>query len=190
MKTEVIPSKNNKDEITSYLGVLVVLGSITMLFITLLVSYSVLRIRAGFWLKPGTGSLPMIIGIINTIILLISSWTYSNGLKAGRRSNITLHKKWTGWTFGLGILFLAMQINLWRILIKSGFTAQSDIIGSVFFTLTGFHGLHIVAGVITVGWVFLKATHSYYHLHAKLVGIFWHFLDILWICLFIAIFIL
>jgi len=190
MNSQVTLPKKNSDEITSYLGMLIAIGSITMMFVTLFVIYSVIRIRTGFWLKPGTGSLPIIIGIINTTILLISSWTYSKGFKAAKLNDATVQKRWTGWTLVLGILFLVMQVNLWRILIESGFTIQSGIISSVFYMLTGIHGLHIVAGVIAVAWVFFRVIPSGNLLRTKLVGIFWHFLDVLWICLFIAVFII
>ena len=79
MSTQVLPTKVKTDEFTSVLGMLVILGSITMLFVALIVSYSILRIQSSMWIKPGVGSIAFILGVINTVILMISSWTYHKG---------------------------------------------------------------------------------------------------------------
>ncbi|HJL74589.1 MAG TPA: heme-copper oxidase subunit III [Candidatus Marinimicrobia bacterium] len=193
MSTQVIKPKVKTDEFTSVLGVLVVLGSITMLFVALFVSYSILRIQFGMWSKPGTGSLPFTLGVINTVILMSSSWTYYKGQQyavAGSRRQV---RQWLGLTLGLGIVFLLTQLNLWRILIDSGMTAQSNIVGSVFYMLTGMHGLHIIAAIIALTWAIIRSIGVAGTVEIrpiKLVGLLWHFLDFLWICLFISIFII
>ncbi len=193
MSTQVIQPKVKTDEFTSVLGMLVVLGSITMLFVALFVSYSILRIQFGMWSKPGTGSLPFTLGIINTVILLGSSWSFYTGQKYAKFGNNNQTKLWLWITFFLGILFLAGQLNLWRILMDTGMTAHSSIVGSVFYMLTGMHGVHIVAAIAALGWAILKSTkipESVDVRPIKLVGLLWHFLDFLWICLFISIFII
>ncbi|MAD52018.1 MAG: heme-copper oxidase subunit III [Candidatus Marinimicrobia bacterium] len=193
MSTQVIKPKVKTDEFTSVLGVLVVLGSITMLFVALFVSYSILRIQFGMWSKPGTGSLPFTLGVINTVILMSSSWTYYKGQQYAVADRCRQVRQWLGLTLGLGIVFLLTQLNLWRILIDSGMTAQSNIIGSVFYMLTGMHGLHIIAAIIALTWAIIRSTGvaGTVEIHPiKLVGLLWHFLDFLWICLFISIFII
>lgn len=193
MSTQVIQPKVKTDEFTSVLGMLVVLGSITMLFVALFVSYSILRIQFGIWSKPGTGSLPFTLGIINTAILLGSSWSYYKGHKYAVDGNKSQTKQWLWITFFLGVLFLVGQLNLWRILIDSGMTAHSSIVGSVFYMLTGMHGLHIVAAIAALGWAIMKSTKISGIVEVrpiKLVGLLWHFLDFLWICLFVSIFII
>jgi len=186
------PSKT-KDEFTSYLGLLIGLASITMLFVTLLISYSILRIQAGYWFVPGEGSFPMKLAIINTVILLGSSGTWIVASKNASNAKSSAFRKWTLVTMVLGVLFLISQIVLWKILITKGFTAQSSIVGSVFYMLTGVHGVHIIAGLAALVWIVVKVKQDNLELNqgrVKLVGLFWHFLDILWICLFIAIFLI
>ncbi len=194
MNTQILPQQKIKtDEFTAMLGMLVVLGSITMLFVALFVSYSILRIQFGMWSNPGTGSLPFTMGVINTIILLVSSWTYYKGQQFAKSNSSYQVKRWLGLTLGLGIVFLLTQLNLWRILIESGMTIQSDIIGSVFYMLTGMHGLHIVVAIIALSWAIIRSTRVVDIVEVrpiKLVGLLWHFLDFLWICLFISIFII
>lgn len=194
MSTQVLQRQKVKtDEFTAMLGMLVVLGSITMLFMALFVSYSILRIQFGMWSKPGTGSLPFILGVVNTVILLGSSWTYYKGQQYAKAGNRRQVKQWLGLTLGLGVVFLLTQLNLWRILIDSGMTVHSDIVGSVFYMLTGMHGLHIVAAIAALGWAIVQSTSVSETVEVrpiKLVGLLWHFLDFLWICLFISIFII
>ncbi|MDP6575737.1 MAG: heme-copper oxidase subunit III [Candidatus Peribacteraceae bacterium] len=186
------PSKT-KDEFTSYLGLLIGLASITMLFVTLLISYSILRIQAGYWFVPGGGSSSMSLAIVNTMILLASSGTWVIAARKTRHGRIGAFRRWTWATVVLGVLFLISQLVLWQFLTTKGFTVQSSIVGSVFYMLTGMHGLHILAGLAALVWILVKVTQDNFVINrdrVRLVGVFWHFLDVLWICLFTAIFIL
>lgn len=177
---------------TSYLGLLIGLASITMLFVTLLISYSILRIQADYWFVPGKGSVSMILAIMNTFILLISSVTWMVASRKAKSGKTETFRKWTLITLILGIIFLVLQVTLWQLLTTKGFTAQSSIVGSVFYVLTGMHGLHILGGLAALVWVFkIEKPDSFINYHrVKMVGVFWHYLDILWICLFTAIFII
>ena len=193
MSTRVLQTKVKTDEFTSVLGMVVILGSITMLFVALIVSYSILRIQSSMWINPGMGSITFLLGVINTVILMISSWTYYKGQQYAVTGSLRKVRKWLGLTLGLGVVFLLTQLNLWRILIDSGMTAQSNIVGSVFYMLTGVHGLHIIAAIIALSWAIIRSTRITGTVEIrpiKLVGLLWHFLDFLWICLFISIFII
>ena len=135
----------------------------------------------------------MKLAIINTVILLGSSGTWIVASKNASNAKSSAFRKWTLVTMVLGVLFLISQIVLWKILITKGFTAQSSIVGSVFYMLTGVHGVHIIAGLAALVWIVVKVKQDNLELNqgrVKLVGLFWHFLDILWICLFIAIFLI
>ncbi|MBL7014142.1 MAG: heme-copper oxidase subunit III [Candidatus Marinimicrobia bacterium] len=193
MTTQALSKKFKVDEFTSTLGMVIALGCITMLFVTFFVSYSILRIQFGMWSRPGTGLIPITIAIGNTIVLLASSYTYHKSANFSK-ININKAKKWLGVTLGLGVIFLLAQLILWDVLVNEGFTPKSNIIGSVFFLLTGMHGLHIVAGVGALALVYVKLnkTNSDYEISNlfKQVGLLWHFLDVLWVCLFVAIFII
>ena len=193
MTTQVLSKKFKVDEFTSTLGMIVALGCITMQFVTFFVSYSILRIQFGMWSRPGTGFIPITIAIGNTIVLLASSYTYHKSALYSR-THIELAKKWLGITLGLGIVFLLAQLILWDVLVTAGFTPKTNIIGSVFYLLTGMHGLHIVAGVGALGLVYVKLNKSFSDGERsnlfKQVGMLWHFLDVLWVCFFVAIFII
>ncbi|SVE25194.1 uncharacterized protein METZ01_LOCUS478048, partial [marine metagenome] len=158
MSTRVLQTKVKTDEFTSVLGMVVILGSITMLFVALIVSYSILRIQSSMWINPGMDSITFPLGVINTVILMISSWTYYKGQQYAVTGSLRKVRKWLGLTLGLGVVFLLTQLNLWRILIDSGMTAQSNIVGSVFYMLTGVHGLHIIAAIIALSWAIIRST--------------------------------
>ncbi len=193
MTTQALSKKVKVDEFTSTLGMIVALGCITMLFVTFFVSYSILRIQFGMWSRPGTGFIPMTIAIGNTVVLLVSSFTYHK-FSILSKAHIESAKNWLGITLGLGIVFLLAQLILWDVLVSAGFTPKTNIIGSVFYLLTGMHGLHIVAGVGALALVYVKINKSNSDNNRsnliKQVGMLWHFLDVLWVCLFIAIFII
>ncbi len=184
-------SKIAPDKFTSYLGVAVALVSVTMLFVSLLVSYAILRIQLGYWRSPGNGELPLVLAIANTLVLLISSVVYHRGNRELKNGNEKSYQHFTTGTLLLGVWFLMGQLFLWSNLTNQGFTPESGIIGSVFFMLTGMHGLHIIAGLIALIWVKKKVKYSSEKdQYAEMTGLFWHFLDLLWIGLFTAIFII
>jgi len=88
----------------------------------------------------------------------------------------------------LGSVFLGIQLHEYQELIRDGFTLSSSIFGSCFFTLTGFHGAHVLAGVIWLIVVLTRCAKGYFtpeeYAGVEIVGLYWHFVDLVWIILF------
>jgi cytochrome c oxidase subunit 3/cytochrome o ubiquinol oxidase subunit 3 len=137
-------------------------------------------------------SLPLVIG--TTICLLASSFTIhlaEGALEHGREGSFRLF--WTA-TIALGIAFLAGTAYEWHELItKHGLTISSNLFGSTYYTLVGFHALHVTAGVITMSIVLgLALRHEISEQHragVQLVAWYWHFVDAVWIAVFFVVYI-
>ena len=150
----------------------------------------------GHWptLGPGlAGSLepmaPWGIPAINTLILLSSgatvTWAHW-GLKADRRGQLLAG---LATTIGLGVLFLGLQLHEYAI---APFTLKSGIYGTTFFMLTGFHGLHVTLGAIMLSVIFGRALAGHFrpdsHFAFEAVAWYWHFVDVVWLMLFVFVY--
>ena len=177
-----------EDQFTSYFGMLIALGSFSMLFIALLASYGILRVRSGIWMSNTIETMPLTLAGVNTIVILISSITLFMASKANERENkiVTLNQIYT--TIIIGLVFLSLQIILWNVLINDGFTITSHQAGSVFYMLSGLHGLHILGGLISLIWLIFKIRVNNLILRPlRLVSMFWHCLTLIWIVIFITV---
>ena len=180
-----------EDQFTSYFGMLIALGSFSMLFIALLASYGILRVRSGIWMSNTIETMPLTLAWVNTIVILISSITLFMASKANERENkiVTLNQIYT--TIIIGLVFLSLQIILWNVLINDGFTITSHQAGSVFYMLSGLHGLHILGGIISLIWLVFKIRVNNVILKPiRLVSMFWHYLTLIWIVIFITVILL
>lgn len=129
---------------------------------------------------------------INTFILLTSSFTVVLGLAAIKRGDSGALARYIGLTILLGSVFLAGQGYEFTMLYREGMTLQSSVYGSSFFTLTGFHGLHVLIGIAWAVFVLLNAMRGKYSQNSydgvEIFGLYWHFVDIVWIVLFTIIY--
>ncbi|ABM01689.1 cytochrome c oxidase subunit 3 [Shewanella amazonensis] len=133
--------------------------------------------------------------LINTILLLTSSFTLHfahMGLEKGKRTALTL---WLGLTILLGLGFLSLQVEEYiHAYTEMGLTLASGVYGNTFFLLTGFHGLHVTLGTIFLLVLFfrvLKGHFSHDNQFAFQAGSwYWHFVDVVWLCLFVFVYVL
>ena len=177
-----------EDQFTSYFGMLIALGSFSMLFIALLASYGILRVRSGIWMSNTIETMPLTLAWVNTIVILISSITLFMASKANERENKILILNQIYTTIIIGLVFLSLQIILWNMLINDGFTITSHQAGSVFYMLSGLHGLHILGGLISLIWLIFKIRVNNLILKPmRLVSMFWHYLTLIWIVIFITV---
>lgn len=170
------------------LGIWLFLVSEIMFFTGLIGAYIVLREATPAWPVPSS-ILNIPLTALNTFLLICSSATlvmsYSSALEGDREGmQVGLFL-----TVLLGSLFLAIQAHEYHELMHiKKFTPSSSIFGSCFFTLTGFHGAHVLGGVICLFFVFLKAMKGAYGPEdsrgIEVVGLYWHFVDLVWIILF------
>ncbi len=173
---------------TRKLGMWIFLASEIMFFTGLISSYIVLRFaHLNTWPVPST-VLNIPLTALNTFILICSSATLvlglasvQHGYKEGLQVGLFL-------TVLLGAIFLSIQVHEYSELIHDGFTISSSIFGSCFFTLTGFHGAHVFAGVVWLIVVLVRSFLGYFtpeeYAGVEIVGLYWHFVDLVWIILF------
>ncbi|OGW89062.1 MAG: hypothetical protein A3A73_03280 [Omnitrophica bacterium RIFCSPLOWO2_01_FULL_50_24] len=173
---------------TRKLGVWLFLASEIMFFTGLIGSYIVLRFaNLESWPVPST-VLNIPLTALNTFILICSSATLVLGLASIQRGDKEGLQVGLFLTILLGAAFLSIQMNEYKALIQEGFTISGSIFGSCFFTLTGFHGAHVFAGVIWLTVVFLQSFGPRFSRDqfcgVEMVGLYWHFVDLVWIILF------
>jgi len=170
------------------------LASDCMFFGTLLATYLVYKNRSLDGPVPrGTFDVPYT--SVSAFVLLLSSLTMVLALDAIQRGDERRMRIWLTTTALLGCLFLEGQFYEFTTFVTAdGLTLGRNLFGSTFFTLTGFHGTHVAIGVF---WLASLVTHSVrgrlHQRHALLVeiaGLYWHFVDIVWILIFTLVYLI
>jgi cytochrome c oxidase subunit 3/cytochrome o ubiquinol oxidase subunit 3 len=135
-------------------------------------------------------SLELVIG--TTICLLASSATIHFAERALRRGGETGFRLWWMATIALGIVFLAGTAYEWRELIRNGLTVQRNLFGTTYYTLVGFHGVHVTAGVIVMlimlGLALWRQVTPENPHGVELVSWYWHFVDGVWLVVFTVVY--
>lgn len=130
------------------IGTLFFLGAEAMLFAGLISAFLVLRASVEIWPPPGQPRLPVAVTAVNTVLLLISGYTMQRALAAVRRDERAALSRWLGITAALGTVFLLVQGTEWVRLLHYGLRVSSGVYGSTFYTLVGWHAVHVLVGVI------------------------------------------
>ena len=185
-------------------GTIVWLGSEVMFFAGLFAIYFTLRSTSPELWESRVPLLDLPFAAVNTTILVLSSVTAQFGVFAAER----LQARATGWkptqwgmiegfflTYVMGAIFVAGQVYEYAMLVSEGLTLASDAYGSAFFLTTGFHGLHVTGGLIAFLLVIGRAyaVKNFTHREATsaiVVSYYWHFVDVVWIGLFLVIYVL
>jgi cytochrome c oxidase subunit 1/cytochrome c oxidase subunit I+III len=130
---------------------------------------------------------------IYTGCLLASSFTLWLAERAQRRADHTASARWLGLTILLGVVFMVGQAREYIGLWQSGVTMSRNLFATTFFTLTGFHGLHVTVGLIALGIVLARALAGDFRRRPSrlldTVGVYWHFVDVVWIVVFTVIYV-
>ncbi len=144
--------------------------------------------------SPEAQALDIVLVGLNTFLLLTSSFTVVLGLSAIHRGDRSGLIRNMFFTVLLGGAFLAGQITEFRALFHEGINLQSSLFGSSFFTVTSFHGMHVFVGLLWALGVIVFALRGRYspesHDGVEIFGLYWHFVDIVWIVLFTVIYLL
>lgn len=164
-----------------------------MLFATLFATYAVLRNNtAGGPSGSELFSLPFV--LIETLILLTSSFTIGLSLLAAHRGKKNLALTWLIITGVLGLVFIGMELHEFSNLVHEGYDWQRSAFLSAFFTLVGTHGLHISVGLIWISvvsvYIAKRGLTGSTVKRLGLLSMFWHFLDIVWIFIFTIVYLL
>lgn len=186
------------------IGTIVWLGSEVMFFAGLFAIYFTLRSMAPELWAAETGKHNFTFALINTLILVSSSFTCQFGVFAAERMQPrAVGPKPTQWgtvewfflTYVLGAIFVSGQVWEYATFVSENVTLSSNAYGSAFYITTGFHGIHVALGLIAFLLVIgrIYAVKNFTHKEATsavVVSYYWHFVDIVWVGLFIVIYIL
>jgi len=169
------------------------LGSDCMFFGSLIATYLVYQGKSIAGPLPAdVFSIP--VTSVSTFVLLMSSMSMVLSYAALTRGNIKAYRIWLASTAILGATFLAFQVFEFRDFVQHGLTPKTNLFGTTFFTLTGFHGAHVTLGVI---WLLSLLFQSFRkggasaenNLDLDLAALYWHFVDVVWLFLFASIYI-
>lgn len=189
--SEVVTTGQNTPQIEmtdkTTLGFWIYLMTDCVLFASLFATYAVLHTNT-FGGPSGKELFNLSFVLIETLILLTSSFSCGLTILAVRKRNNALAQTWLSVTFLLGILFLLLELSEFRHLVVEGNSWRRSGFLSAYFTLVGTHGLHITAGLLWLAvlrWNLLKRGLT--DITAKrltMFSLFWHFLDLIWIFIF------
>ncbi|MCT1606147.1 cytochrome c oxidase subunit 3 [Nesterenkonia massiliensis] len=187
-------------------GTMVWLTSELMFFAGLFAMFFTLRSTQQEMWAEYSGRLDVVLATIITVILVASSVTAQFGVFAAERhqprrtGGLLQFKNWgmVEWyivSFIMGAIFIAGQTYEFAVLVSHGVTIQTNAFGSAFYITTGFHGLHVIGGLIAFLYVIARAYFSVKFTHreahaAVVISYYWHFVDAVWIALFGVVYIL
>jgi cytochrome c oxidase subunit 3 len=176
------------------IGVVVALASEIMLFGAFFTAFFYVRYTNYPVYPPEPFEMPVDSTGINTAILVGSSFTMHWALvsiKRGNRRGLTLGLLFT---LIMGLTFLGLQIREYALLHGEGFTPEHGAFATVFFGLTGLHGLHVFVGAVLLATALVRTLRGHYspakHMGVELSGIYWHFVDVVWVVLYTLVYLL
>jgi cytochrome c oxidase subunit 3 len=181
----------NRPNIVS-IGTIVWLSSELMFFAGLFAVYFTARAQnVGEWPPPPT-ELDIPYALVVTIVLVASSFTCQLGVFAAERGDVFGLRRWYLVTLAMGTFFVLGQANEYRSLVEEGTTIPSGVYGTVFYLATGFHGLHVIGGLLAFIFLLIRTKLSKFTpaqaTAAIVVSYYWHFVDVVWIALFSVIY--
>lgn len=171
-------------------GFIIFLCSESVIFLAFFSGYALLKTSALNWLPAGVEGLEWQTPLVNTIVLVSSSGTIALAEHFKGRENVALFRGFWLLSMAMGIYFLYGQAVEWSGL-EFGFT--SGTFGGTFYLLTGFHGLHVATGVFLMGLMLIKSfipgNYNGGEQGVQATSLFWHFVDVIWIILFVLIYV-
>ncbi|RMF16271.1 MAG: cytochrome c oxidase subunit 3 [Gammaproteobacteria bacterium] len=138
---------------------------------------------------------PWTIPLFNTVLLLTSSVTITLSHHALRADKRKAAAGWLALTIGLGLVFLGFQIEEYLVAYNEyDLTLKSGIYGTTFFMLTGFHGMHVTLGAIILTVILVRLIKGHFtpdsHFGFEAAAWYWHFVDVVWVCLFVFVYVM
>jgi cytochrome o ubiquinol oxidase subunit 3 len=185
--------KEHEADAKSIFGFWVYLMTDCVLFATLFATFAVLR-NSTFGGPAGSDLFSMPFVLVETLALLISSFTCGLGLLAAKRGDRQQVFMLFGITFLLGLFFLTMEVSEFRHLAQEGNSWRRSGFLSAFFTLVATHGLHITAGLLWMAVLLVRTAKQGLGRadirQFTMLSLFWHFLDIIWIFIFTIVYLM
>lgn len=168
---------------TGLLAVWWVIASEIVIFGGLLGSYIMYRLAHEDWSEQAAHT-NMWIGAFNTLVLLTSSLAAVLAHRAAEAGDGKKAHRLLWYTFAGGATFLCVKAAEWTIEISAGYTLTSSTFWSFYYTAAGLHALHVLAGIIIIAIVARSALRNLELHRVELIGVYWHFVDVVWIFLF------
>jgi len=175
-------------------GTIIWLSSELMFFAGLFAMYFTARARATEGWPPEPTHLNLPYATVFTLILVASSITCQFGVFAAEQGNVYGLRRWFSLTFVMGLIFVLGQAFEYVTLVEEGTSISSSTYGSVFYLTTGFHGLHVIGGLVAFVFLLIRSTMGRFTpaqaTAAIVVSYYWHFVDVVWIGLFATIYLI
>lgn len=169
------------------------LASEVVIFATLLAVYAVFRANNPEVVRAVQDELGIALVSFNTFLLLTSSWAMVMGLREAQKNNPQGLVRWIGLTALMGAAFVALQAVEYTELAHAGISIDTEY-GMRFYAPTAFHGVHVIVGVLWALRILVKARKGEYHarnyLGIEIFGLYWHFVDVVWLFLFTIIYLI
>jgi len=177
-----------------FLGMLLFIISEVMLFGAFFTAYFFIRVVADdspSWFPIDGKELPKLVAGINTAVLVSSSFTMHWALEGVRNENRRALRVGMITTFMLGLTFLSVQINEY---VHIGFAPSDNAQSTIFYGLTGLHGAHVFVGLTLLAMATIRSYRGHFstkdHRGIEIPGIYWHFVDVMWIVVYTTVYIL
>ena len=175
------------------IGLYIFLISDSMTFLGFFAALLIYRAIMPVWPPEGMPEFELLIPVINTAVLVASSFVMHEGQKALKQDDdVQGLQKWFGITAAMGIVFLLGQVYEYS---HAEFGLTTNLLASCFYVLTGFHGLHVLTGVLLILCVLWRSREqghysSTSHFGVEAAEIYWHFVDAIWLVLFVIVYLL
>ena len=173
------------------LGMFLFIASEIMLFGAFFTAYFFVRVVNGIAWPPPQFNLPVFVAGVNTAILVTSSFTMHWALTSIKRGNRIGLQAGLLLTFLMGLVFLLTQAREYS---RVGFAPHDGAFGTIFYCLTGLHGAHVFVGLSILLFMTIRSFRGHFsadhHHGVEIAGIYWHFVDVMWIVVFTTVYIL
>jgi cytochrome c oxidase subunit 3 len=187
------PAANQSSRVEAqFLGMLLFIISEVMLFGAFFTAYFFIRVVADSgWFPIDGKELPKVVAGVNTAVLVSSSFTMHWALEGARRGNRRAMQVGLLTTAMLGLTFLSVQINEY---VHIGFAPHDNAQSTIFYGLTGLHGAHVFVGLTLLTMATTRAFRGHFspkeHRGVEVPGIYWHFVDVMWIVVYSTVYLL
>ena len=179
---------------TGHTGMVIFLGSWTMAFAALFFVHTMYRLRWPVWPPPGFERLPIELPGFNTLLIVLSSVMLHIGLRSLDQGRLVKWRRLLLATVAMGTAFLALQFVAWFDIYAAGLHWSHGAYAAFFYFLTLFHAVHVLVGIGLLGWLVPQATAPRFSFvrasRARLVAMFWHFVDVAWLITFLLVYVL
>ena len=179
------------------LGMMLFIASEVMFFAALFAAYFNTRATLPVFPPEGYDHVldPVPIAVVATTVLLTSSVTMQWGTSRIRKGDRTGLNRAVAITLVLGVIFLAIQLyDYYELITVEHFGIDSGVYGTLFYTMTGFHGAHVLGGVVGLAVILSRGVAGQFtrrhHVAVEAVHYYWHFVDVVWVFLFLTLYIL